>query len=285
MIIVVTGATGHLGRLVVRALLERGVRAADVVATGRDVDKLADLAARGVTIRQADFDDPAALCGAFAGADKVLLVSATQIGRRVAQHRNAVAAARQAGVDLLVYTSAPRADDTRLKLAADHAATEQLIRASGLPFVFLRNSWYLENYTARLATQLADGQVLGAAGDGRVSAASRQDFAEAAAAVLVSPGQAGKVYELGGDEAFTLAEYAAEVSRQSGRPVTYRNVSVEAYTRTLVAAGLPRPVAEVVADSDAAIARGELFTGSGDLCRLIRRPTTPLATAVAAALG
>jgi NAD(P)H dehydrogenase (quinone) len=172
-----------------------------------------------------------------------------------------------------------------LKLAADHAATETYIQRSGLPFVFLRNSWYIENYTGRLATQLRNGEVLGAAGDGRVSAATRRDFAEAAAAVLVSPGQSGKVYELGGDEAFTLAEYAAEVSRQSGRPVAYRDLGMDGYTRTLIESGLPRPVAEIVADSDAAIARGELFTDSGDLHRLIDRPTTPLSAAVAAALA
>jgi NAD(P)H dehydrogenase (quinone) len=284
MTIVVTGATGHLGRLVVLALLDRGVRAATIVATGRNIDKLADLAARGVTIRHADYDDPAVLSVAFAGADKVLLVSAAELGRRVEQHGNAVDAARRAGAELLAYTSAPRADHTRLKLAAEHAGTETYIRKSGLPFVFLRNSWYTENYTARLASQLDRGEVLGAAGDGRVSAATRRDFAEAAAAVLVSPGQAGKVYELGGDDAFTLAQYAAEVSRQSGRPVIYRNLDVEEYTRTLIESGLPRQVAEVVADSDAAIARGELFTDSGDLCRLINRPTTPLGRAVAAAL-
>jgi NAD(P)H dehydrogenase (quinone) len=284
MTIVVTGATGQLGRLVVLVLLDRGVRAAQIVAAGRDLDRVADLAARGVTIRHADYDDPAVLSVAFAGADKVLLVSAADSGRRVQQHANAVDAARRAGVELLAYTSAPRADHTRLKLAAEHAATEAYIRGSGLPFVFLRNSWYLENYTGRLAAHLSSGEICGAAGDGRISAAARRDYAEAAAAVLVSPGQAGRVYELGGDEAFTLTEYAAEVSRQSGRPVAYRDLGVADYTRTLVGSGLPQTVAEMVAEADAAIARGELYTDSGDLRRLIGRPTTPLRTAVARAL-
>jgi NAD(P)H dehydrogenase (quinone) len=284
MSIVVTGATGRLGRLTVESLLAKGVAAADIVATGRSIDKIGDLAARGVTVRQADFDDPATLKDAFAGADKVLLVSGSEPGKRIPQHRAAVDAAREAGAELIVYTSAPRADTTALKLAEEHAATEKYIRDSGLPFAFLRNSWYLEVYTERIAEQLEHG-VTGSAGDGRISAAARADYAEAAAAVLTAPDQAGQVYELGGDTAFTLTEYAAELSRQSGKPVEYHDIPLEAYTTMLEGFGLPRPLAEVIADIDAGIKRGDVLSDSGDLSRLIGHPTTTLAAAIAAALA
>jgi NAD(P)H dehydrogenase (quinone) len=284
MSIVVTGATGRLGRLTVESLLAKGVAAADIVATGRSIDKIGDLAARGVTVRQADFDDPATLKDAFAGADKVLLVSGSEPGKRIPQHRAAVDAAREAGAELIVYTSAPRADTTALKLAEEHAATEKYIRDSGLPFAFLRNSWYLEVYTERIAEQLEHG-VTGSAGDGRISAAARADYAEAAAAVLTAPDQAGQVYELGGDTAFTLTEYAAELSRQSGKPVEYHDIPLEAYTTMLEGFGLPRPLAEVIADIDAGIKRGDVLSDSGDLSRLIGHPTTTLAAGIAAALA
>jgi NAD(P)H dehydrogenase (quinone) len=285
MSIVVTGATGHLGRLVVESLLARGVAAADIVATGRNVGAIADLAGRGVTVRHADFDDPASLKDAFAGAEKLLLVSASELGRRVPQHRNAVDAAREAGVTLLAYTSAPKADRTQLKLAAEHRATEEYIRESGVPSVILRNSWYFEVYTAQIPTQLEHGAVTGAAGDGRFTPAARRDYAEAAAAALTADDQAGRVYELGGDTAITLAEYAAEVARQTGRPVEYRDLPVDAYTRMLEGFGLPAAAAEVIADADAGIARGDLLSGDGSLSRLIGRPTTTLAEAVRAALA
>lgn len=280
MSIVVTGATGHLGRLVVEALLDRGVPAAGIVATGRDTARITDLADRGVTVRHADFDDPASLKDAFAGAGKLLLVSAAEVGRRIPQHRNAVDAAREAGVGLLAYTSAPKADRTPLKLAAEHRATEEYIRSCGVPFVLLRNCWYLEVYTAQIPTQLEHGAVTGAAGDGRFSPAARADYAEAAAAVLAGGDHAGRVYELGGDTAITLADYAAELSRQAGREVVYRDLPVEAYASMLEGLGLPAPVAEVIADADAGIARGDLLSDDGTLRRLIGRPTTTLADAI-----
>jgi NAD(P)H dehydrogenase (quinone) len=285
MSVVVTGATGQLGRLVVEALLDRGVPAAGIVAAGRNVEKLDDLAARGVQVRQIDFTEPATLAEAFAGAEKVLLVSSSEVGQRAAQHRNAIAAAREAGVGLLAYTSIAKADTTSMLLAAEHRETEEAVRESGIPFVFLRNGWYLENYTAQLPVTLEHGAVLGSGGDGKVSAATRADFAAAAAEVLVGDGHAGQVYELGGDEAFTLPELAAEVSRQSGTEVVYRDLPVDDYKQVLVGVGLPEPAAAVLADSDLGIARGELFVDSGDLSRLIGRPTTPLASAVASALG
>ncbi|MET3922775.1 SDR family oxidoreductase [Arthrobacter sp. UYEF20] len=285
MTIVITGATGQLGRLVVEALLDHNVPAEQVVAAGRNVAKLADLADRGVQVRPVDFDDPASLRQAFAGADKVLLVSSTAVGQRVEQHRNAIEAAKQAGVGLIAYTSIANAGQAGMKLAAEHQGTEEALQNSGVPFTLLRNSWYLENYTGQLATYLQHGAVLGGAGDGRVSAATRADYAQAAAAVLLLDDQAGKVYELGGDEAFTLTELAAEVSAATDRPVQYQDLPVQQYTDALVGAGLPEAYAAILADSDLGIARGELLVTSGDLRTLIGRPSTPMREAVRAAVS
>ena len=284
MTIAVTGATGHLGRLAVEDLLARGVPPADLVAVVRSPEKAADLAERGVQVRRASYDEPETLATALAGVERLLLVSGSEVGRRLPQHRNVVEAARAAGVRLLAYTSLVRADSSPMLLAAEHRATEQLIRESGIPFVFLRNSWYTENYTDQLARILEQGVIAGSAGEGRVSAATRADFAAAAAAVLTADGHANRVYELGGDESFTVSELAAEISRQSDTTVVYRDLPVEAYTEVLAGVGLPEPAARVLADSDAGIARGDLLVESGDLRRLIGRPTTPLASAIADAL-
>ena len=216
--------------------------------------------------------------------DRVLLVSGID-PNRVHQHRNVVEAARGAGVDFLAYTSVVKADTSKLMLAADHKATEDIVRNAGVPFALLRNSWYVENYTGNLAQTLESGVLLGSAGEGKVSAATRADYAEATAAVLGGEGHENRVYELGGDDGFTMTELAAEISKQSGTPVSYRNLPVEEYTKVLVGAGLPEPYAAVLADADRAISESELFTDSGDLSRLIGRPTTPLAKALAAALG
>ncbi|WP_323100852.1 SDR family oxidoreductase [Intrasporangium sp. YIM S08009] len=283
MTILVTAASGHLGRLVVDALLRRGVAPSDVVATARKPEALAELADRGVEVRRADYDDPASLDTAFAGVDRLLFVSGSEVGSRIPQHRNVVDAAVRAGVGLVAYTSITRADTSELALATEHRATEEMIEASGLAHVFLRNSWYLENYTGQLPTYLEHGAVIGSAGDGRVSAATRADYAEAAAAVLAEDGHGGRAYELGGT-AFTLAELAATVARVSGTEVVYRDLSVEDYAAALVAAGLPEGYAHALADSDRGIAAGALFTDTGDLERLIGRPTTTLEDAVRAAL-
>lgn len=281
MSIVVTGATGQLGRLIIESLLGRGVPADQVVAVGRDIDRLADLAGRGVVTVRADYDDPESLQAAFAGADKLMFVSGSEVGRRVVQHGNVVTAAKQAGVGLIVYTSIAKADSSSLVLAAEHKATEQLIQDSGLPYVFLRNSWYLENYTAQLPTYLQHG-VAGAAGDGRVSAATRADYAEAAAVVLTTEGHTNRVYELGGAP-FTLTELAAEISRQTGSTVSYLDLPVDKYTELLVAAGLPEGYAAVLADGDRGLAQGELEVGD-DLAKLLGRAPTTLAEAIRAAL-
>ena len=285
MSIVVTGATGQLGRLTVEALLRRGVPASRIVATGRDLAALKDLADRGVVVRRADFADPDSLTTAFAGAEKLLLISASfPVGERVAHHRRAIDAALAAGVSTVVYTSMTHADTATTILAATHRATEDYLRERDVTHVLLRNSWYLENYTATLPTVRQHGAVIGAAGQGKVSAATRADYAEAAAVVLTTDGHAGAVYELGGDEAFTLAELAATVSAATGKPIAYTDLPADRLAETLIGAGLPADLANVLADADLGLGRGELFTGSGDLSRLLGRPTTSLAAAVADAL-
>jgi len=281
MSLVVTGATGQLGRLVVASLLEKGAPADRIVALGRDADRLAELAALGVHARRADYADPEAVADALVGAERVLLISGSEVGQRLPQHHNVIEAARAAGVRLLAYTSIPHADTSGIGLAAEHRATEQAILAAGLPSTFLRNSWYLENYTGQLATYAEHRTVLGAAGDGRVSAATRADFAEAAAAALLLD-QPKAVYELGGS-AFTLTELAATVSDVLGIDVTYTDLPADQLTRALVAAGLPEPYAAVLADADLGLARGELYVDPGDLEDLLGRPATSLADAIGAA--
>lgn len=282
MSIVVTGATGHLGRLAVEALLARGVPADQIVATGRRIDTLIDLQQRGVTVRYADYTDPASLRAAFAGAEKLLLVSSSEVGQRLPQHRSAIAAAKDAGVGLLAYTSLTRADTSTLLLAADHRGTEQALAESGVPHVLLRNGWYTDNYTDQLPTYLQHG-IVGSAGTGRVSAATRADYAEAAAAVLTTDGHEGAVYELGG-EPFTMLQLAAAVSAATGQDVTYTDVPVAQYTRILVGAGLPEPVAAVYADGDRGVADGELYVEGNDLDNLIGRAPAALTDAVTAAV-
>ena len=281
----VTGTSGLLGRLVVRSLLDLGVSPADVVATARDTATIADLAALGVVVRRADYTDPASLDAAFAGVDRALLVSSSAVGERVAQHAAVIEAAATAGVELLGYTSITRATTSGLLLAEEHAATEKLLADAGLPTVLLRNSWYLENYTDQLPTALEHGAVLGATGEGRVSAATRADYAAAAAAALVADDQAGRVHELGGDDAFTLAEYAAWVTEASGTPVAHHDLPAAEHTAALVSAGLPEGFAAILTDSDLGIARGDLHTDSGDLARLLGRPTTTPLEAIRAALA
>ncbi|NYI04291.1 SDR family oxidoreductase [Allostreptomyces psammosilenae] len=281
--IVITGATGQLGRLVIDGLLEK-VPAERVAAVVRDRDRAADLAARGVQLRIADYDRPETLRDAFRAGEKVLLISGTEAGRRVPQHTAVVDAARRAGVALLAYTSVLGGPEADFLLADDHRETERVILGSGLPHVLLRNGWYHENYTGQLATALEHGAVLGSAGEGRIASASRADFAAAAVAVLTGEGHENRAYELSGDVAWSLAEYAAEVTRLSGREVVYRELPPAAYQEVLVGAGVPEPMAAILVDVDAAIARGRLAGTSGDLRRLIGRPTTPLADAIAAAL-
>jgi NAD(P)H dehydrogenase (quinone) len=282
MSIVVTGATGKLGRHVVEQLLEK-VPAEQITAVVRDKARAADLAERGVQLAVADYNAPETFAEVFAAGDKVLLISGNEFDKgRPAQHKGVIDAAKAAGVALLAYTSAP--GSLTAALADDHRATEEILLASGVPYTLLRNGWYFENYTEHLAPVLEHGAVVQAAGDGRVSAASRADYAAAAVAVLTGEGHENTTYELGGDTPFSFAEYAAELSRQTGREIAYNPVSVEAYTGILTGAGLPEPLAAVFAGVDASIEKGELVVSTGDLSRLAGRPTTSLADAVAAAL-
>ncbi|ARP70679.1 NAD(P)-dependent oxidoreductase [Streptomyces pluripotens] len=282
MSIVVTGATGHLGRHVVEQLLEK-VPAEQITAVVRDEGKAADFAARGVRLAIADYNTPDTFARLFAAGDRVLLISGTEFDKgRVQQHRVVIDAAKAAGVALLAYTSAP--STLTAALADDHRATEEALLASGLPYTLLRNGWYHENYTENLAPVLEHGAVVQAAGDGRVSSASRADYAAAAVAVLTGEGHENTTYELGGDEAWSFPEYAAELGRQTGREIAYHPVSVEALTGVLAGAGLPAPLAALLAGVDASIEKGELVVSSGDLARLIGRPSTPLTEAVTVAL-
>ena len=286
MSIVVTGATGHLGRLVVESLLQRGVPAGEIIAAGRDLEKVKDLADRGVRTARIDYSDPESLRTAFTGAQKLLLVSGSDVGRRIPQHTNAIEAAAATGIEHIVYTSAPSATTTAMILAIDHKATEEALTAAGVPFTVLRNNWYHENYTATLSATLERGVIVGSAGEGLVSAAARADYAEAAAVVLTTDGHLGQIYELGGDSSYTHAELAAEISALSGTPVAYQDIPVtefEAMLKDVV--GLPEPVAAMVADIDRSIARGDLVTDNGELARLIGHPTTPLTASIQAALA
>ncbi len=283
--IAVTGATGHLGRLVVTGLLEAGVPADQVVAVVRTPAKAADLAARGVQVRQADYTDEAALAAALHGVDRLLLVSGSEVGQRVAQHTNVLQAARGAGVELVVYTSAPKADDTSLPLAPEHIATERLIADFGLPAVVLRNNWYLENYDQQIRQTAETGELSGSSGEGQIAAATRADFAAATVAVLTAEDPQPGVLELGGDRAFTLAELAATVGEQTGRPVSYRDLTPEEHLGSLVAVGLPEGTAQFVVGLDQSIAQGALFTGSTALSALTGRPTTTLAEHVRGVLA
>ncbi|MFE6662994.1 SDR family oxidoreductase [Streptomyces sp. NPDC057697] len=284
MSIVVTGATGALGRLVVEELLAT-VPASGIAAVVRDAEKAAPLAARGVELRVADYDRPESLKDAFRAGDRVLLVSGSEVGRRVPQHTAVIDAAKAAGVAQLAYTGILGGPDADFRLADEHRATEQLILDSGLPHTFLRNGWYTENYTANLAPVLAHGAVVANAGDGRVASATRADYAAAAAAVLTGEGHIGAAYELSGDVAWSLAEYAAEIAKATGKEIAYRNVPAATHQEILVGAGVPEFFAEILVDVDEAIGRGRLATTTGDLARLIGRPTTPLAETVAAAVA
>ncbi len=281
--IVVTGATGQLGRLVIAALLKK-VPVSGIVAAVRNLGKARDLAATGVQIRYADYDKPPTWDDALKGADRVLLISSSEVGKRVKQHRAVIDAAGRAGVKLLAYTSILHADTSPLALAAEHKETEALIRSSGIPFTLLRHSWYTENYGAAISGALTHGAVYGCAGNGRIASATRADYADAAAVVLTSENQGGRVYELAGDAAFTMSELAAEISRQSGKTIGYTNLSEAAYKDLLVKAGLPEMVAASYADADTGISKGGLFDDGHQLSKLIGRPTTPLAATVAAML-
>jgi NAD(P)H dehydrogenase (quinone) len=278
MSVVVTGASGQLGRLVITELLAK-VPASEVTALVRDPGKAAGLAAQGVVIAVADYNSPESLDGVLRAGDRVLLISGNEFHRdRTAQHKTVLGAAVKAGVALFAYTSAPGSQGG--PVTDDHRATEDAILASGIPYSLLRNNLYHEMATMNIPVALQHGAVVRAAGNGRLASASRADYAAAAAAVLSGDGHENTVYELTGDTAWSFAEFAAEVSRQSGRHVPYHAVTVEEYAATLSGAGLPDQLAHIMAGIDASIGAGELAHTTGDLSRLAGRPTTPIADAI-----
>ncbi|WP_318376725.1 SDR family oxidoreductase [Enterobacter sp.] len=281
--IAITGATGQLGQLAVAAL-QKTVPASQIVAIVRNPAKADALAQQGVVVRQADYGDEAALTRALEGVEKLLLISSSEVGQRTAQHRNVINAAKAAGVSFIAYTSLLHADTSPLGLAAEHIETEKLLAASGIPYALLRNGWYSENYLASAPPALAHGVFIGAAGDGKIASATREDYAAAAAKVVSEDGHAGKVYELAGDQAWTLSELAAELSAQSGKNVVYQNLSEADFAAALRSVGLPDAFASLLADSDTGASKGGLFDDSHTLSKLIGRPTTPIATSIKAIL-
>jgi NAD(P)H dehydrogenase (quinone) len=283
--VLVTGAAGQLGRLVIDALLKT-VPAERVHALVRNAKAAQGVASPGVKTHIGDYDEPRTLDAAFAGIDRVLLISSNDLGGRVAQHRNVIEAAKRAGVRLLAYTSLLHADTSTLGLAREHLQTENVLRESGVPFVVLRNGWYTENYAATIPVAIEHGVMPGSAGNGRISAAARADYAAAAAVVLSAADvQAGRIYELAGDQAFTLAQFASEVAKQARKTVEYRNLPEAEFKAALVKAGLPEPVAVLLSDSDRGASEGGLFDESGELGRLIGRGTTPFAETIASTLA
>ncbi len=282
--IVITGASGQLGRLVIKELLET-TDASQIVAAVRNPTKVDDLAALGVSVRVADYDQPATLETAFAGADKLLLISSSEVGRRTGQHQAVIDAAKRAGIGLLAYTSILHADTSPLALAREHRETEALIAASSRPAVILRNGWYTENYTAGIPGILERGLLQGAAGQGRIASAPRRDYAAAAARVLTTSEQAGQCYELAGDHGYTLEELTTEISRQSGKTVSYQNLSGDEYKRVLCEVGLPEPLADILADAEVGAAGGALYDSGKALSRLIGRPTGSMPELVQEALA
>lgn len=272
MTIGITGATGQLGRLVLAKLKER-VDSAAIVALARSASRAADL---GLTVSEADYNKPETLERALHTVDTLLLISSNEIGRRAVQHRNVISAARMAGVKRIVYTSLLRADSSALSLAGEHHETELALKASGIPYTILRNGWYTENYTAFIPSAITYGAFPGCAGEARISSASRADYAEAAVTVLTSGDHDGKTYELAGDYAWTLTDLAAEISRQTGKAIPYKNLTEAEYAAVLVGFGFPEPMARAYASFDVAAAQGALFDDGHQLSRLIGRPTTPL---------
>ena len=280
MTIAITGATGQLGRLVINKLKEK-VSPSEIIALARNTAKASDL---GVTVREANYDRPATLEQALSGVETLLLISSSEVGKRVTQHGNVIKAAKNTGVKRIVYTSLLHADTSVLSLAEEHRATEAELKESGIPYTVLRNGWYTENYAGSIPGALAGGAFIGSAGEGKISSATREDFAEAAVVVLTGEGHEGKIYELAGDDAYTLSDLAAEVSRQTGKTIPYKNLSEADYAAALTGFGLPKGLAQAIAGWDAGALQGALFDDSRQLSALIGRPTTSLSTVVADAL-
>lgn len=275
MKIAITGATGQLGELVIQNLL-KSTKAENIVALVRNVEKAQSLKQQGVELRLFNYDQPETLIPALEGIDKLLLISANEIGRRTPQHQAVIQAAISANVPYIAYTSLLNAPTSPLGLAQEHRETEALILQSGLKYTFLRNNWYNENYLANLQHTAETGILYGSAQDGKISSASRLDYAEAAAHVLSTEGHENKIYELAGSTSFTLADLASYIANASGKAVDYQNISAEDYTQALAAAGLPSALINVIVDADIQTAKGAMFSDSKDLECLIGRKTTPI---------
>lgn len=277
--IAITGATGQLGQHVIESLLKT-VPASQIVAIVRNPAKATTLSQQGITVRQADYSDEAALTTALQGIDKLLLISSSEVGQRAPQHRNVINAAQAAHVKFIAYTSLLHADTSPLGLADEHVATEKMLAESGIAYALLRNGWYTENYLASAPAALEHGVFIGAAGEGKIASATRADYAAAAARVISEDGHAGKIYELAGDTGWTLSQLAAELATQSGKKVVYQNLSEADFAAALKGVGLPAGLADMLADSDTGASKGGLFDDSHTLSKLIGRPTTSLADSV-----
>jgi NAD(P)H dehydrogenase (quinone) len=277
--IAITGATGQLGQLVIENLLKT-VPANQLVAIVRNPAKAQALSDKGIVVRQGDYTDEASLKAAFQGVAKLLLISGSEVGQRAVQHRNVINAAKAAGVKFIAYTSLLHADKSPLGLHVEHVETEKMLAESGIPYALLRNGWYTENYLASAPPAIEHGVFIGAAGEGKIASATRADYAAAAARVMSEEGHAGKVYELAGDSAWTLSELAAELSKQSGKTVSYQNLSEADFAAALKGVGLPAGLADMLADSDVGASKGGLFDDSHTLSKLIQRPTSPLSVSV-----
>lgn len=277
--IAITGATGQLGQHVIETLLKT-VPASHIVAIVRNPAKATALSQQGITVRQADYSDEAAFTTALQGIDKLLLISSSEVGQRAPQHRNVINAAKAAHVKFIAYTSLLHADTSPLGLADEHVATEKMLAESGIAYALLRNGWYTENYLASAPAALEHGIFIGAAGEGKIASATRADYAAAAAHVISEDGHAGKIYELAGDDGWTLSQLAAELAKQSGKKVVYQNLSETDFAAALKGFGLPAGLADMLADSDTGASKGGLFDDSHTLSKLIGRPTTSLADSV-----
>ena len=283
MKIAITGATGQLGNLVIEQLLQL-TAAQNIVALVRKIDKAEHFKVQGIEPREFDYDRPETLVPALLGIDKLLLISANEIGRRTPQHQAVIDAAKVAGVPYLAYTSLLRADTSPLGLAQEHRETEKLIQDSGITYTFLRNNWYSENYLAGVAHTIETGTLFGAAQDGRISSASRIDYAEAAAKVLTSTGHENKTYELAGSESFSLSDLATFIGQAVNKDIIYQNLSAEEYTQGLTQAGLPAGLVDVIVDADIQTIQGAMYSDSKDLEQLIGHKTTSIQDAIKAAL-
>ncbi|MEH0862401.1 SDR family oxidoreductase [Halobacteriovorax sp. DPLXC-1] len=271
--IALTGASGQLGQLVIKNLLDKGVKPKSIVAIARSTDKLDEFAKKGVQVRYGDYEKPDSLRSALEGVEKLLLISSSEVGKRLSQHQNVIDIVRDSSVKYLAYTSILEADNSPLGLAEEHLATEKLINDLDIKTTILRNGWYSENYTMGIPTILEHSVVLGCAGEGRISSAPRNDYALAAANVLTDDGHAGKVYELAGDTSYNLSEFATLIGEQYGRDISYKNMTQSEYRDVLLQAGLPEVIADMLADSEIGASKGGLYSESKDLSRLIGRPT------------